>query len=228
MHIYICVCVCVHICVYIWMYIYIPTYIRIYIYVYIYIYICIHIYTKMLRAILNKSWRQHPTKLRLYGHIPPITKTIQVRWIRHVVHCWRSRQELITYKLLWTPSHGRAKAGRPRLFHFTLDPYLIMLSVKQGAIKYHFLSLWYDSTWYWTQVSRAIGEHSNHSNHLHIYIVQSAETVEYTDCTSAEGKTPTNECPDYETKQSDCEVPIILEPWIIQNTPSLPLLQGPR
>ena len=36
-----------------------------------------------------------------------------------------------------------------------------MLSVKQGIIKYHFLSLWYDSTWDWTQVSRAIGEHSN-------------------------------------------------------------------
>ena len=37
-----------------------------------------------------------------------------------------------------------------------------MLSVKQEGIKYHFLSLWYDSTWDWTQVSRAIGEHSNH------------------------------------------------------------------
>ena len=36
-----------------------------------------------------------------------------------------------------------------------------MLSVKQGGIKYHFYSLWYDSTWDWTQVSRAIGEHSN-------------------------------------------------------------------
>ena len=35
-------------------------------------------YTRMLRAILNKSWRQHPTKHQLYGHQPPITKTIQV------------------------------------------------------------------------------------------------------------------------------------------------------
>ena len=35
-----------------------------------------------------------------------------------------------------------------------------MLSVKQGGIKYHFLSLWYDSTWDWTLVSQAIGEHS--------------------------------------------------------------------
>ena len=36
-------------------------------------------YTRMLRAILNKSWRQHPTKHQLYGHLPPITKTIQAR-----------------------------------------------------------------------------------------------------------------------------------------------------
>ena len=58
----------------------------------------------------------------------------------------------------------RCRGGRysfPGLLYFTLDPYLIMLSVKQGGIKYHFLSLWYDSTWDWTQVSRAIGEHSN-------------------------------------------------------------------
>ena len=36
-------------------------------------------YTRMLRAILNKSWRQHPTKQQLYGHLPPITNTIKVR-----------------------------------------------------------------------------------------------------------------------------------------------------
>ena len=40
-------------------------------------------YTRMLRAILNKSWRQHPTRHQLYGYLPPITKTIQVRRTRH-------------------------------------------------------------------------------------------------------------------------------------------------
>ena len=35
-----------------------------------------------------------------------------------------------------------------------------MLNVKQGGIKYHLLSLWYDTTWDLTLVSRAIGEHS--------------------------------------------------------------------
>ena len=44
-------------------------------------------YTRMLWTILNKSWRQHPTKQQLYGHLPPITKTIKVRWTRHVGHC---------------------------------------------------------------------------------------------------------------------------------------------
>ena len=65
---------------------------------------------------------------------------------------------------------GEGAAPFPGLLHFTLDPYLIMLSVEQGDIKYHFLSLWYDSTWYWTQVSRAIGKHSNHHPNVDLLI----------------------------------------------------------
>ena len=70
-------------------------------------------YTRMLQAILNKSCWQHPTRTQLYGHLPPIKKTIQVRRTRHAGHCWRSRDELIKDVLLWTPTHGRAKAERP-------------------------------------------------------------------------------------------------------------------
>ena len=66
-------------------------------------------YTRMLRAILNKSWQQHPTRHQLYGHLPPITKTVQVRRTRHAGHCWRSRDELIKNVLLRIPT----KAGRP-------------------------------------------------------------------------------------------------------------------
>ena len=69
-------------------------------------------YTRMLRAILNRSWQQHPTRHQLYGHLPPITKTIQVRRTRHAGHCWRSRDEVISDALLWTPTFGRVKAGR--------------------------------------------------------------------------------------------------------------------
>ena len=109
-------------------------------YIYIYIYICVCVcgirykithksryaikryssiapkrdgnYTWILRVILNKSWRQHHTRHQLYGHLPPITKTIQVRRTRHAGHCWRSRDELISDVLLCTPTYGRAKAGR--------------------------------------------------------------------------------------------------------------------
>ena len=43
-------------------------------------------YTRML----DKFWRQHPTRHQLYGHLPPITKTFQVRRTRHAGQCWRS------------------------------------------------------------------------------------------------------------------------------------------
>ena len=81
-------------------------------------------YTRMLRAILNKSWRQRLTKHQLYGYLPPITKTIQVRRTRHAGHCWRSRDELISEVFLWIPTYGRAKAGRPartRIQHLCED-----------------------------------------------------------------------------------------------------------
>ena len=74
-------------------------------------------YTRMLQAILNKSWRQHLTRHQLFGHLLPITKTIQVRRNRLAGHCWRSRDELISDVLLCPPpTHGRAKAGRPRTY----------------------------------------------------------------------------------------------------------------
>ena len=70
-------------------------------------------YTRMLQAILNQSWRQYSTKPQLYGHLPPITKTIKVRQTKHAGHCWRSRDKLIRDVLLWTPTYGWAKAEWP-------------------------------------------------------------------------------------------------------------------
>ena len=52
---------------------------------------------------------------------------------------------------------GKGAIPFPELLNFTLDPYLIMLSVKQGSIKYHFLSLF--MTWPGSE-PRPIGEHS--------------------------------------------------------------------
>ena len=75
----------------------------------------------------EKAWRQlrknaasnieqvletAPHKAAAVRHLPPITKAIKIRGTRHAGHCWRSRDELISDVLLWTLSHGRAKAGR--------------------------------------------------------------------------------------------------------------------
>ena len=65
-------------------------------------------YTKMLHAVLNKSWKQ-----QLYSHLPHITKTTQVRWARYAEHCWRRKDKVISNVLLWTPIHGHTSVGLP-------------------------------------------------------------------------------------------------------------------
>ena len=54
-------------------------------------------------------------------------KSIQVRWSRYVRRCWRSRDELISDVLLWTPSHGCAKVG------WSARTYIQQLCAKTGC-----------------------------------------------------------------------------------------------
>ena len=68
-------------------------------------------YTRMLRAVSNKTWRQYPTRHQLYGHLPPhhenyTSKTNQTRGTL-------LEKQGRAHVLLWTPTYGRAKAGRP-------------------------------------------------------------------------------------------------------------------
>lgn len=70
-------------------------------------------YTRMLRAVLNVSWKEHPTKKRLYGHLPSISKSLMDRRLRLAGHTWRNKEEVCSDLLLWQPTHGKPKAGRP-------------------------------------------------------------------------------------------------------------------
>ena len=95
-------------------------YFIIYIYIYIYIYTYIYKYHNshynvevMLRAVLCGYWRQQLIGLQLYGHQPPMTKTIKVGRDRHAGHCWRSKDKLISDVLQWNPSHCQGKTVRP-------------------------------------------------------------------------------------------------------------------
>ena len=59
-------------------------------------------------------------------------------------------------------------------------------------------------------------------------LAQPVGAVKYTNCIYAEGyDTFLNKCPWYDTKQSDCETPAMLELWGMRNTPSLPSFPGP-
>ena len=80
------------------------------------VFVCLCVYTTIQECCEQFSTMPGgniPKKQRLYSHLPPITKTIKVRRTRYAGHCWRSRDELISDVLLWTRSHGLAKAGRP-------------------------------------------------------------------------------------------------------------------
>ena len=68
-------------------------------------------YTRILRAIMNKSWRQPSKRHQLYGHLPHITKTIQARRTRHAGPCWRSRTLL-------------EKQGQARKWCTPMDPHI--------------------------------------------------------------------------------------------------------
>ena len=71
-------------------------------------------YTRMLRTALNRSWKDHPTNVELYGHIPPISKLLQQQRMRFAGHCWRSKEEQAGDGLLWKPPQGHQPRGRPK------------------------------------------------------------------------------------------------------------------
>ena len=41
------------------------------------------------------------------------SQTIQVKGTKHIGHCWKSTDELISNILLWTPTHGHISVGQP-------------------------------------------------------------------------------------------------------------------
>ena len=86
-------------------------------------------YARMLRTILNKSWRQHPTRHQLYGHLPPITKTIQVRWIRHT-------------GLL-------EKQGRAHKWCTPMDPHIWPDKSRTTSSNIHTAAMWRYRMWSW-------------------------------------------------------------------------------
>ena len=114
-------------------------------------------YTRMLRAILNKSWRQYPTRQQLYCHLPPITKTIQVRRTR-LPHIAKQKQDdqlehkyssyvrirdvaLKTYQRRWTIGRSGERGSGISVLAARHDDYIFMYEQFILFIRFLFLSL---------------------------------------------------------------------------------------
>ena len=70
-------------------------------------------YTRMLRMALNISWRRHPTNRELYGNLPPLSLKIRKRRLRLAGHCVRHDDEVASDLVLWQPTDGQTRRGKP-------------------------------------------------------------------------------------------------------------------
>ena len=70
-------------------------------------------FTRLLRADLNISLRDHISNKELYGDPPPISTSLQMRRLRFIAHCWRSKNETVSQLLLWDPKRGSRLRERP-------------------------------------------------------------------------------------------------------------------
>ena len=93
-------------------------------------------YPRILQAMLNKSRKKHSTKQQLYGHLLPISRTIQIRWTRHEGHCWRRKDKFISDFPLWTPWHGCASVGQ------SVGIYLQQLLLTQDVVQRTWWKWW--------------------------------------------------------------------------------------
>ena len=67
-------------------------------------------YCRMLCAILNKSWQQHPTT-ELYGSVPKLSDIIREQRTRFASHYWQNKTELVNELLLWIRKHDHTQVG---------------------------------------------------------------------------------------------------------------------
>ena len=73
-------------------------------------------YTRILRMALNKN--QYLLKMRnweLCRGLPILSTKIAERRLRHAGHALRHPELTLHSVLLWEPSHGKTKRGRPKL-----------------------------------------------------------------------------------------------------------------
>ena len=82
-------------------------------------------YTRMLRATLGISWRDHVSNTDLYSGLPKISDVIRQRRLRFAGHCFRMCDEVVADLVLWEPRHGSVSRGRPTTHLLTGWPKIV-------------------------------------------------------------------------------------------------------
>ena len=106
----------------------------------------------------------------------------------------------------------------PEYLEFSFSPSILM---------YYWFGFFYSVHWFsFPTFHNQHGIFFNAKFHFYILVTQSADATECTDCIFAEEWDSPNECPRYDTKRSDGEVPVMQELWETQSTSSMPSLPG--
>ena len=58
-------------------------------------------YTRLLRRVLNLSWRNHPTLETIYGDLPRVSNLVCKRRVQFAGRCARATDELVSSFVLW-------------------------------------------------------------------------------------------------------------------------------
>ena len=113
-------------------------------------------------TIPEVTWYKYRTYIYIYIYISKVGE-----------HSWGWPKGSFFNSYLLHQGVEKGATPFPGLLHFTLDLYNIILSVKQGCIKYHFLSLWYDSPGPWVNINH----YANAYIYIYIYILSSTDRL---------------------------------------------------
>ena len=62
------------------------------------------VYTRLLMRVKHLSWKQHPTKIIIYGDLPPVSSIVRSKRVQFAGHCFRATSEIISPLVLWKPN----------------------------------------------------------------------------------------------------------------------------
>ena len=91
-------------------------------------------YTRMLRMVLNISWKEKLTNQELYQDLPKVSDIVRERRLRLAGHCVRHDDEIAHHLVLWEPTKGtrnrgrRAKNIKTSMIKFSADRQIITLT----------------------------------------------------------------------------------------------------